>query len=246
MASWRAIVPQAGLRIATATLLLLLGGIIQAEAQPLAGSGKPDGPGTDTTLLPVPGALRQITRRQDSAYQRLKALPGTPDQKLEHVVSHDSAGMIWFLDSIASTPQAVMLRNLAFNARDWQPTEADRARREDDILRSQDYDYIFGGRRYLKLASIPMSDIFTALGLKEDVTPRITYTVTSTQHVTVIIYTLSAVRFVTVVDADQAPGTYRITWDMKSPGGQRAASGDYVAEVIVGNTVALRKRIEVP
>jgi hypothetical protein len=139
-----------------------------------------------------------------------------------------------------------MKRNLAMTMRDWMPTERDRRNRAEDIARAQDRGFLYRDIPRVPLVSIPMSAIGMALGIDEDVTPKINYTLTSTQPVTIKVYGLDANLVTTMLDVVQSPGVYRLEWDFKDSNGIRVPYGNYVAEVMAGNRLLLRKRIEVP
>jgi len=200
----------------------------------------------DSLLNYVPGGVRP-GRGGDSAYLVWLYAKIRPIVRLREALLRDTAAWYAFLDSLENTPEAIMQRNLALNPKDWMPSEADRAKRELEIRNSQDWNYIHpNGITYIPLASVPLSDIGRVLGLTEDVSPRINYTVASPENVSVKIYNLSAELVSTLVDALKKPGTYRMEWDMRDDQGRRAPSGDYIAEVIIGTRVAFRKRIVVP
>jgi hypothetical protein len=154
--------------------------------------------------------------------------------------------LIAYLDSLAHTPEAIRQRNLTFDPRDWQPTAADRARRNEDIARALDWSYIHPNLPFTPLLAVPLGGIFSALGLTEDVSPHINYTLTSTQMVSVKVYDREAHMVATIIDGVQRPGVYSFDWNMRDDGGGRVAPGDYVAEVIANKTMMLRKHIVVP
>lgn len=200
----------------------------------------------DSLLNYVPGGVRPGKGR-DSLYLAWLYAKIRPIVRLREALLRDTAVWYAFLDSIENTPEAIMQRNLALNPKDWMPSEADKAKRELDIRNSQDWNNIHpNGITYIPLASVPLSDIGRVLGLTEDVSPRINYTVTVPENVSVKVYNLSAELIATLVNALKKPGTYRMEWDMRDEQGRRASSGDYIAEVIIGNRVAFRKRIVVP
>jgi hypothetical protein len=186
----------------------------------------------------VPGSLIGVTpepsRDSLSTINRLRR-----DARL------DSMYLVLLLDSLDRTMQARMRRNLAMSPADWRSTKSDRDRREADLRRAMDMDFVFP-HAYMPLFSVSTGAVFRALGLVEDVTPRITYTLTHTQQVTVRIYNLEADLIATIVDGSQRPGVYDFEWDFNDASGNRVPYGNYVAEVIVRGTLVLRKRIEVP
>jgi hypothetical protein len=193
--------------------------------------------GSDSTH-PVPGRIRVIDTT-DIRY-RLDSI-----SVLHEEIRSDHAVWRAYLDSLENTPQAVMARNLAMTPEDWKPTAADRNRREEDIKRSQNAGDLFKNH-YVPLVSAPLAAIGRMLGLIEDVTPRIKYTLNGTRPVTVKIYTLTAEPVVTLVEGSQPPGVYSFDWDLLDAAGRRVVYGDYIAEVIVDKVLVLRKRIEVP
>ncbi len=209
-----------------------------ALAQP-AGTPRGASGGGDTTKGPTQGQI---------------VLPSMNDSlvgyfKLREKLLRDSAALHAYLDSIANTPMAIMQRNLVFSYRDWAASAADIARRDEDIKRSQGWDKVFQNIPRVTL-SVPLRSIGQALGLVEDVSPRIKYTVLRTERVTVKVYDISAKLVVVLHDDVQAPGEYRFDWNMCDSTGARVELGNYVAEVIMESKeqrrLLLRKRIEVP
>ncbi len=197
----------------------------------------------DTVYLPIPGGITSSDSAKSSDSDSIRATV-----RIEEEVRNDSTRLRAMIDSVENTPDAIRDKNLAFDPRDWQPTDADKAQRAADIARSQDFDFIFPkGVTRIPLASIPLSSIGQSLGLVEDVSPKISYTLKRTAKVTVKIYTQSALPFITLVDEVQRPGEYRMVWDFLDTNERRAIPGSYFAEVLVdGNTLLLRKRIVVP
>ena len=165
---------------------------------------------------------------------------------LHEAARRDSLAWLDYLDSLANTRSAIMQRNLTMTMRDWMPTERDRRNRAEDIARAQDRGFLYRDIPRVPLFSIPTSAIGMALGIDEDVTPKIRYTLTSTQPVTVKVYGLDASLVATMLDVVQSPGVYKLEWDFKDANGIRVPFGNYVAEVMAGNRLLLRKRIEVP
>jgi hypothetical protein len=202
--------------------------------------------GGDSSALPAPGRWRQYTPEQDSAYQAALKLNIQWEARMRAELRLDSLGLVAFLDSLANTPEAIRNRNLTFDPKTWQPTEADKARRNADIARALDWQDLHPNLPFTPLLAVPLKSIGQALGLTEDTSPNIKYTLTHTQHVSVKVYDPLANEVVTLVDDVQRPGVYSFEWDMKDAGGQRVHYGDYVAEVIADKQLLLQKRIEVP
>jgi flagellar basal-body rod modification protein FlgD len=93
---------------------------------------------------------------------------------------------------------------------------------------------------------IPLSAIGAFLGLTEDVSPVISYSLESSAEVEVVVYSVQALVIRTLLTAKQYPGSYSITWDGKNDKGIIMPKGDYVAEVRIGKDRIVRKRIVVP
>ena len=225
------------MRRATLVCALVALSFVAADAQTGSSGRLPriDDEQLDTAYMP--GMRNRVdTMRRDT-------LPGIA--RLRRDLRLDSLELVHMLDSLESTVQARMRRNLAMSPSDWMPTKGERARREQEIRQSMDMDFVFPNS-YAPLFSVSTGAVFRALGLAEDLTPRITYTLTRTEHVTVRIYNIRAELVRTIVNASQRPGVYDFEWDLRDDSGVRVAYGNYVAEVIVGNRLALRKRIEAP
>ncbi len=203
-------------------------------------------PAGDSIFNYMPGG-RSSRIVRDSAYLVWLYDKIRPIVRLREALLRDTVAWNRFLDSLEHTPEAIMRRNLAFKPEEWMPTPEDRARRDADIRRSQDWDFIHPpGIAYAQVASVPLASIGQMLGLTEDVSPRISYTVTTADNVSVKIYDLNARLIATLVNAPKKPGTYRMEWDMRDENGRRALSGDYIAEITIGTLVTARKRIVVP
>lgn len=166
--------------------------------------------------------------------------------RLVDAVKRDSVLLAQFMDSLQSTPEARMRRALTFDPSIWRPTEADRARRAAEIWAAQGFDKVFQNIPRAQLVSVPLGAIAVALGLAEDVSPRIKYTMIATDSVSVVIYSTSADTVRVIISGLQRPGVYDFNWDLKSDDGSKAPMGHYVAEVLVGRRLVVRKRIEVP
>jgi hypothetical protein len=218
-----------------------------ATAQPASVNNMPGTSwGGDTTRIPAPGRWRPFTPQQDSAYEAARKLDVDFRTRLRAELKLDSAGLIAFLDSLENTPEAVRRRNLTFDPQTWQPTEGDKARRNADIAQALDWANLHPNLPFTPLIAVPLKSIGQALGLTEDTSPKIKYTLTHTQYVSVKVYDPMANLVATLVDGVQRPGVYSFEWDMKDSSGTRVQFGDYVAEVIADRTLLLRKRIEVP
>ncbi|MCC7439662.1 MAG: hypothetical protein IT211_14340 [Armatimonadetes bacterium] len=237
-----------------AVRLLLFGVLVvvasgMLHAQPIDTTDRPSGPAPtpniDTLWVPDWSNVQGLDSTEQWWFQQTIR----PLVRLRQDLRRDTAAFRAFLDSLRNTPDAIRRRNLALLPQQWMPTQADRAKREREIRESQDWDFIHPqGITYINLASVPLNDIGTALGITEDVSPVIKYLLPEPGHVSVMVYNLSAQQVATIVDAPQKSGSYRYEWNMLDAKGIRATSGDYFAEVRSGTEKKLiaRKRIVVP
>lgn len=93
---------------------------------------------------------------------------------------------------------------------------------------------------------VPLSDIAQVLGLAEDVSPEIVYSIDAPMDVEIVIYSIQAKVIATLYKGRQAAGSYKITWNLRDDNGRRMPSGDYIAEVRIGESKFIRKRIVIP
>ncbi len=206
----------------------------------------PGGRGADTSKTSTPAdSAKPSNVPQAGARQYETNAALAPMRMLRETIRRDSALLRAYMDSLAITPLALMHRNLALNPREWMPTAADTRRRDDDIKQSQSWDQIHQNIPRVG-ASVSLQDIGRVLGLIEDVTPRIKYTLTRTDSITVKVYDLTSRNIRVIVNGVQSPGVYSFDWDLQDNDGQRVVAGDYIAEVIVARRLVVRKRIEVP
>ncbi len=104
------------------------------------------------------------------------------------------------------------------------------------------YDFNPAMQQY-RGVQIPLSWIGSLLGLTEDVSPRIKYTVERDSYVEIVIYSTQAVAIRRLFAGHQPPGDYSMFWDGNTDGGYKPGKGDYVAEVRIGESGIVRKRI---
>lgn len=81
------------------------------------------------------------------------------------------------------------------------------------------------------------------IGIEEDVTPKITYTLSITADVSVKIYSISAIEIAELFSGTQKPGKYSFYWNGKTSEGKKVQAGNYIAEVRIGKDRYVRKRI---
>jgi hypothetical protein len=93
------------------------------------------------------------------------------------------------------------------------------------------------------VGGINLRSIGLFLGLVDDVSPEISYTLTITADVEIVIFSVSAVAIAKIFEGTQKPGKYSFFWNGKDDSGKKASSGDYIAEVRIGQKQYVRKRI---
>jgi len=90
---------------------------------------------------------------------------------------------------------------------------------------------------------IPLNLIGTFLGITEDVSPDVSYSLDNSAEVEVVVYSIGANVVATLFAGPQSAGRYKLTWNLRDTNGKRMPSGDYIAEVRIGKTKLIRKRI---
>lgn len=193
----------------------------------------------------VPGSRNQFSAEQDSAYYRMMRLgiaPGTLAQLHAKIIS---LGIAMRKEQEQENPFAIALRNLDLPPEYYQPRSEDIVQREEMIARSQAIPTGRpGGMR--GGVSIGLNDIGVFLGISEDVSPVINYVVDYAVNVKVVIYSTAAREVAMMFQGQQNPGKYQLTWNGRDDKGRPMPSGDYVAEVRLGNDRFVRKRITIP
>lgn len=91
--------------------------------------------------------------------------------------------------------------------------------------------------------SATLGQIGSFLGLIEDVSPRLRYSVYEEAPVTVVVYSTAAVVVATLVKKTMPPGTYEVTWNGLDDKGHDLGDGDYVIEARIGTDRFVRKRV---
>lgn len=146
-----------------------------------------------------------------------------------------------------------------FKGTPWQRAMADIKRLNPDIFMPSDVDlatheYHLRQSMYVPYVNtipisglkIPLSEIATFAGLKEDVSPEIRYSLEYSSEVEIVIYSVRAIVINTLFKGVQKPGNYKITWNLRDEYGKPMPSGDYIAEVRIGDERYIRKKIEIP
>ncbi|MEI6089636.1 MAG: FlgD immunoglobulin-like domain containing protein [bacterium] len=92
---------------------------------------------------------------------------------------------------------------------------------------------------------IPLSAIGKFLGLVEDLSPIIRYTLDYTTKVQVVIYNMQGIVIAVLAEERQPAGNYVYNWNGKNDDGILQPPGDYIGEVRIGIDKYVRKHIEI-
>jgi hypothetical protein len=91
-----------------------------------------------------------------------------------------------------------------------------------------------------------MNAIGALLGLVEDVSPAIKYDVNVPSDVEILIYSPDARVVASLFSGEQQIGSYSVTWNGRDDRNRVVRDGEYIAEVHIGNSRIVRKRIVWP
>ncbi|MBK9249328.1 MAG: hypothetical protein IPM69_14750, partial [Ignavibacteria bacterium] len=142
-------------------------------------------------------------------------------------------------------PWEIARQNLEIPPEYFKPSSQEIASYNYHIARSQDIPGSFPKTAGAGL-QIPLSSIWAFFGLTEDVSPVIRYDVEYSMNVEVVVYSPQARVIAVLLKMHQPTGKYQITWNGRDEKGRRMPTGDYVAEVRLGDERFVRKRIQIP
>ncbi len=84
------------------------------------------------------------------------------------------------------------------------------------------------------------------IGIVEDVSPRLVYSLPEASEVRIAVYSSSALEVRLLFKGIQPAGAYTIDWNGLDDLGHEVVRGDYVAEITIGQNKIIRKRIMWP
>lgn len=199
---------------------------------------------TDTTILTGPKLITTLPE-QDSAYLRAKRLPVAipPSARFYADMKMLESQIYSEKKFYGLTEQEIARKNLQVPDEFYIPSPQEQTLRQYNIMQSQYVPFV---RTYNPFGlKVPLSAIGSLLGLTEDVSPLIEYTLDVETQVKVVIYSEKALVVATIVDGIQRPGRYRYYWNGRDDWGKIMQRGDYVGEIRIGNTKFIRKRIRI-
>lgn len=197
----------------------------------------------DTTGTQLPKGSRNLyTPEQDSAFQ--KALDMQLPFSLRARLDLELSEPLWryLMKQSEKDPWISALRSLEnLPEGTFSPSGVEVTQREINIINSM---YVPLVKTYSPYgAKLDFETIGRFLGIVEDLSPTIKYTLAITADVEIVIYSVQAIAVATIFKGLQSPGNYTITWNARDDNGRRMPPGDYIAEVRIGQDRYVRKRI---
>lgn len=144
---------------------------------------------------------------------------------------------------IQDSPWMIARRNLASIPREY--FEADPVEVVQRQTMIQDAQYVPFVQTLPRNAFVmDLVDIGKLLGIVEDTSPTIKYTIVYASDVQIVIYSVNAKVVATIFSGMQTPGNYKRTWNGRDDYGKMLPKGDYIGEVRIGEYKYIRKVIE--
>jgi hypothetical protein len=147
---------------------------------------------------------------------------------------------------LENSPWQLAMKNLETPPEYLMPTFQEKVQHQINILNSQYVPFVRTISPYNTGLNIPLSSIGSLLGLVEDVSPNMKFSLDYYDDVEIVVYSLQAVAVATVYKGRLAPGTYKFTWNLRNDNGLKMPTGDYVAEIKIGIYKYIRKWIKIP
>jgi hypothetical protein len=209
--------------------------------------------GDSTVVGTTPPGEYPFTPQQDRNFYEALRTEITPEARFQFEVRRFSSMWMAAQDMQKTSPREVALAHLEFSQKELTPTSREREAYNYGIAQSFTIPGVYNPyKRYGGLPgvggdgfSIPLSLIGSLLGLTEDTSPTIKYTVEQPAEVEIMIYSVQAIAIAKILQAPQSAGGYSVTWNLRTDAGFRVPTGDYIAEVRIGTQGYVRKRIRV-
>lgn len=184
---------------------------------------------------------------QDSAYQNALKLPIEDYYRFKNDLKKFSNLWLAYLKELEKTPYQTAIDNINNIPQEYLlPSQEQVAAYQYNIMQSQSVPFV----RTMPTPGVglqaSLQDIGVFLGVTEDVSPVISYSIDFTCEVEIVIYSVQAVVISTIYKGMQTPGNYKLTWNLKDDYGRKMPPGDYIAEVRISNVKFIRKRIVIP
>jgi hypothetical protein len=181
---------------------------------------------------------------QDSLYKRFLNLNVTSKTLFQFNLSLSDDEWSKVINNTSELPYQAALRSLnAVPSISFIPTGEEKVRYASNLEAARHVPFVQYPNYGVKVA---LNDIGVFLGLIEDTSPEIFYTLDSPNDVEIVVYSIQAKVIATLFNGKQIPGKYKLTWNYRDDNGRKMISGDYIAEVRIGNVKFIRKRIVIP
>ncbi|MBI5326610.1 MAG: hypothetical protein HZB41_15270 [Ignavibacteriae bacterium] len=207
----------------------------------------------DTVIKNIPDADnarpgyfdREYTPNQDSAYFRAMRLRIPNIARIEYDLKQFSDGWRLKQELAKGMPWQIAVRNInSIPSELFIPTGVEKMQYVTNLVMSQ---YVPGIRPLNPGQGIAsLSDIASFLGLTEDVSPIIKFSIEYADEIDITIYSIQASAVATIFKGSLMPGNYKYIWNGRDDKGKKMKSGDYIAEVKIGKYRYFRKRIVLP
>lgn len=144
---------------------------------------------------------------------------------------------------IQDSPWMIARRNLASIPREY--FEADPVEIVQRQTMIQDAQFVPFVQTIPRNAFVmDLVDIGKLIGIVEDTSPTMKYTLDYTSEVEIVIYSVNAKVVATIFKGMQTAGNYQRTWNGRDDNGKLLPKGDYIGEIRIGEFKYIRKVIE--
>jgi hypothetical protein len=190
------------------------------------------------------GENKSFKNYQDSLFQRFLKLDVTARTLFNFNLSLTDDAWRNLLNNTSELPYQAALRSLnAVPSISFVPTGVERMTYQANLDAARYIPFVPYPNYGLK---VPLNDIGVFMGLIEDTSPEIYYSLDAPNDVEIVIYSIQAKVIATLYNGRQIPGKFKLTWNFRDDNGRKMLSGDYIAEVRIGNAKFIRKRIVIP
>jgi hypothetical protein len=181
---------------------------------------------------------------QDTAFQKAMRLVIPPEIRFSNDLKETQTKWRLNIALQQGIPLDAALRDLERRYPDlYQPNPVEVMHYQESRWRSQYVPFTrtidIGGMQ------IPLESIGKIMGLVEDLSPILKYTLDYNTKVQVVIYNMQGIVIAILADERQPAGNYVYNWNGKNDEGILQPPGDYIGEVRIGIDKYVRKRIEV-
>ncbi len=191
----------------------------------------------------LPGTIRSMySAEQDSAFRAALdmnvpfSLRARLDLELSEslwrlaIRAQDVNPWVSAMNALGSLPEGI-----------FTPRDVEIAQWQTNIMNSMYVPFV---RTYNpNSAVVDIATVARFLGLVEDVSPIIRYSLYIAADVEIVVYSIQGVVIATLFNGPQSAGNYSINWNGRDEKGRAMPAGDYIAEVRIGEERYVRKRI---